>query len=115
MLDLLTPVLLSSLAALGFALFLVFNILSHDEGTQEMIRVTQAAREGAGAYLHRQYRVAALFFAGVFILLLVLSLQGYLVIFVPFAFLTGGLFSGRGRRAYPKFFRKPFEKFFSVC
>src|SRR3989338_5136153 len=85
---------LCSLAALGFALFLVFQILSHDEGTKAMIEIAQAVREGAGAYIRRQYRVSALFFAGVFILLLALSFQGYLVMFVPFAFLTGGLFSG---------------------
>src|SRR3990167_5892104 len=85
---------LCSLAALGLALVLVFKILSHDEGTKEMIEIAQAVREGARAYIRRQYRVSALFFAGVFILLLSLSFQGYLVIFVPFAFLTGGLFSG---------------------
>ena len=93
MFDFFTLVPVCSLAALGFALYLVFNILKCEEGTKEMIAIAQAVREGAGAYLRRQYRVSALFFAGIFILLLLLSLRGYLVIFVPFAFLTGGLFS----------------------
>jgi len=83
-----------SLIALGFSLFLVFKILKHDEGTDKMKEIALAVREGASAYLRRQYKVSASFFAVVFILLLYLSFQGYLVLFVPFAFLTGGLFSG---------------------
>jgi len=83
-----------SLIALGFSLSLVFKILKHDEGTDKMKEIALAVREGSSAYLRRQYRVSASFFAVVFILLLFLSLQGYLVLFVPFAFLTGGLFSG---------------------
>jgi len=83
-----------SLIALGFSLFLVFKILKSDEGTDKMKEIALAVREGASAYLRRQYKVSASFFAVVFILLLFLSLQGYFVLFVPFAFLTGGLFSG---------------------
>jgi K(+)-stimulated pyrophosphate-energized sodium pump len=94
MFDFFTIVPVCSLISLGFALYLVFKILRCDEGTSAMIEIAQAVREGAGAYLRRQYKVEALFFAAIFILLLALSIQGYLVIFVPFAFLTGGLFSG---------------------
>jgi len=89
-----TIVPICSLIALGFALFLVFKILKSDEGTDEMKEIASAVREGAEAYLRRQYRASALFFAIVFVLLIFLSLRGYLVLFVPFAFLTGGLFSG---------------------
>ena len=92
MFNLFTIVPVCSLIALGFALFLVFKILRNDEGTKEMKEIAAAVREGAGAYLRRQYRVSAIFFAVIFALLMILSLQGYLVIFVPFAFLTGGLF-----------------------
>jgi len=94
MFDFFTLVPVSSLIALGFALFLVLKILKSDEGTKEMEDIAGAVREGAAAYLHRQYRVSGVFFAVIFILLLFLSLRGYLVMFVPFAFLTGGLFSG---------------------
>lgn len=86
-------VLLCALTALGFALFLAFRILKNDEGTDRMKEIAAAVREGAGAYLQRQYKVSSIFFAAVFLILLFLALRGYTVIFVPFAFLTGGLFS----------------------
>ncbi len=83
----------SALAALVFALFLALWILKQDEGTERMKEIAGAVREGAVAYLQRQYRVSGIFFAGVFLLLLVLSFLNYMVIFVPFAFLTGAFFS----------------------
>ena len=94
MFDFFTIVPICSLIALGFALILVFKILKNDEGTDKMKEIASAVREGAAAYLHRQYKASSVFFAVVFVLLLYLSLKGYFVLFVPFAFLTGGLFSG---------------------
>lgn len=85
---------LSALSALIFALVLVFKVLKADEGTERMREIAQAVREGAWAYLRRQYLVSGKFFLGVFALLMVLSFTGFLNIFVPFAFLTGGIFSG---------------------
>ncbi|MBZ0166739.1 MAG: sodium/proton-translocating pyrophosphatase, partial [Candidatus Omnitrophica bacterium] len=82
-----------AVGALAFALYLTLKILKADEGTERMVEIAQAVREGAAAYLKQQYRVAGIFFVIVFVLLLVLSFQGYLVIFVPFAFLTGGFFA----------------------
>lgn len=84
----------SALVALGFALFLVKKILKASEGTLKMKEIAQAVREGAEAYLHQQYMGVLLFFTVVFVLLLVFVFMGYIAIFVPFAFLTGGLFSG---------------------
>lgn len=89
---LLVPV--SALVALGFALFLVKKILKASEGTLRMKEIAQAVREGAEAYLRQQYMGVLLFFTVVFVLLLVFVFMGYIAIFVPFAFLTGGLFSG---------------------
>ncbi|MEO0115186.1 MAG: sodium-translocating pyrophosphatase [candidate division WOR-3 bacterium] len=83
-----------SLIALFFALYLALVILRKSEGTEAMVKVAQAVREGAMAYLKQQYKGVSLFFIVVFILLLVLALKGMQVIFVPFAFLTGGFFSG---------------------
>lgn len=83
-----------SLIALGFAFVLTTKILKHEEGTEKMIEIAQAVREGAAAYLQRQYRVSGVFFVIIFGLLLFLAYKKYLVIFVPFAFLTGGFFSG---------------------
>ena len=80
--------------ALGFALYLTLQILKNDEGTDRMKEIAAAVREGASAYLKRQYKSVSVFFAVVFVLLVILSARGYLSLFVPFAFLTGGLFSG---------------------
>ena len=84
---------LSAVTALGFALFLALRVLKYDEGTARMKEIANAVREGAVAYLQRQYRVSGIFFAIVFVLLLVLAFFEYTVIFVPFAFLTGAFFS----------------------
>ena len=84
---------LSALAALGFALLLALRILKQDEGTVRMREIAGAVREGAVVYLERQYKVSGIFFAVIFLLLLVLSFLDYMVIFVPFAFLTGAFFS----------------------
>lgn len=83
----------SSLAIL-FAIFLVWKIFRYDEGTKEMREIAGWVREGAYAYIRRQYSIVGVFFAVVFIILFILYLKGYLIIFVPFAFLTGGFFSG---------------------
>lgn len=85
---------LGSLAALAFAGYTAFTILKKDEGTDAMKEIANAIREGANAYLRRQYTGVALFFAVIFVILLILSFLGHLVIFVPFAFVSGGFFSG---------------------
>lgn len=85
---------ISSVTALLFALYLALSILKKDEGNAQMREIAQAVRIGARAYLKRQYLAVSLFFAVVFFILLALAVNKYLVIFVPFAFLTGGLFSG---------------------
>lgn len=83
-----------SVLALLFAFYLARKILAKSEGTSEMIGIAEAVREGARAYLKRQYAGVAAFFAVMFIVLVFLSLKGHLPIFVPFAFITGGFFSG---------------------
>jgi len=85
---------LSSILALLFALFFALRILKKDEGTAEMKRIAAAIKEGAQAYLKQQYRVVSIYFIFLFIVLILLALQGLLPIFVPFAFITGGFFSG---------------------
>ncbi len=89
---LLVPI--SFIIALLFALFLALRILKEDEGTPVMRRIAEAVREGAQAYLKRQYSVVGIYFIGLFIILIILALNGLLPIFVPFAFITGGFFSG---------------------
>ena len=80
--------------ALFFAAYLAVKILRNSEGSEEMVRIADAVREGAHAYLRRQYSGVAIFFGVMFVILLLLVMKGHLTIFVPFAFLTGGFFSG---------------------
>lgn len=83
-----------ALVALVFAVILVFSIFKTSEGNDRMKEIAEAVREGAAAYLKRQYMAVAVFFAVVFVILLVLASQGYLGQFVPYAFLMGGFLSG---------------------
>jgi K(+)-stimulated pyrophosphate-energized sodium pump len=92
--DLLLLAPVGSILALGFAFYLALSILKMDEGTDKMKEIAQAVRVGARAYLKRQYLGISMFFVVVFFILLAMALKNYLVIFVPFAFLTGGFFSG---------------------
>ncbi len=92
--DLLLLAPIGSILALGFVFYLAFNILKMDEGTDKMKEIAHAVRVGAQAYLKRQYLGISIFFVVVFFILLAMAMKHYLVIFVPFAFLTGGIFSG---------------------
>ncbi len=84
---------LGAAAALLFALFTARRVLSYDEGTERMRRISASIREGANAYLKRQYRIVAAFFGVLFLILGAMALCGLLNPFVPFAFLSGGFFS----------------------
>lgn len=85
---------LGSIIALLFAWYLSRTVLKKSEGNDLMKEIAKAIRGGANAYLKRQYSGVAIFFAVMFVILFIIALRGYLVIFVPFAFLTGGFFSG---------------------
>ena len=94
MLDLLVLAPVGSILALGFAAYLAAFILKQDEGNAKMKEIAEAVRIGAKAYLKRQYLGVAIFFIVVFGILLFMASKNYFPIFVPFAFLTGGFFSG---------------------
>jgi len=85
---------ISSVIALLFATYLIYRIMKTSPGDESMVKIQRAIQEGAASYIKRQYSVISIFFAIIFVLLFFLSKQGYLPIFVPFAFLTGGFFSG---------------------
>lgn len=87
-------VAIGSVAALIFAAIMFFRVKKQPEGTAEMIKISTAVRKGANAYLKRQYLGVGIFFAVVFVILLVMAFCGLLSYFTPFAFLTGGFFSG---------------------
>src|SRR5450756_1809848 len=94
MTDLLILAPLSSIGALAFAGYLAFTIMKKSEGTESMVKIAQAIRKGAKAYLKRQYTSVAIFFISMSLILGILAFAGFLTPFVPFAFLTGGVFSG---------------------
>ncbi|MFB3918696.1 MAG: sodium-translocating pyrophosphatase [Candidatus Velamenicoccus archaeovorus] len=94
MFDLLYLAPAGSLLALGFAGFLAWTVVRRDEGTPRMREIAQAVKVGAAAYLKRQYTIVAVFFVVVFVILNILVKLGNLAPVVPFAFLTGGFFSG---------------------
>lgn len=87
-------ILIGSLLSLLFAFIMFLRVKKESEGTPEMIDISNAVRKGAAAYLRRQYSGVALFFAVVFIILILMAVGGFLSFFTPFAFLTGGFFSG---------------------
>lgn len=85
---------IASLFALVFAFILYKLMMSADEGNAKMIEIAGYVKEGAMAYLGRQYKVVSLVFVVLLILLSILSYFGIQNPFVPLAFLTGGFFSG---------------------
>ncbi|HIJ51921.1 MAG TPA: sodium-translocating pyrophosphatase [Planctomycetes bacterium] len=85
---------IAALLALAFAWYFYKKVMAAPEGTEKMIEIARYVREGAYAYLFRQYSVVSLVFL---ILLIILGICAYLGVqnpFVPVAFLTGGFFSG---------------------
>lgn len=84
---------LGSLLALFYALYLYLFISKQEPGNDKMQEISAAVREGAMAYLKRQYKGVAIFFGVMFVLLTIISFMDYLPKVVPFAFLTGGFFS----------------------
>lgn len=86
---------IGSIVALVQAFLFYKTMMSADEGTPRMIEIAGYVREGANAYLKQQYIVVAGFFAVIFVLFAIAA-YGFNLLsgFVPFAFLTGGFFSG---------------------
>ncbi len=85
---------LGSILALIFAVVFYKKMMSADEGNEKMREIAQAVREGADAYMNRQYRVVSLVFLVLLIIFSILAFMGIQNPFVPVAFLTGGFFSG---------------------
>jgi len=84
-----------SVLALVMAFYFYKNVMKESEGSEQMVEIAAAVREGAYAYLKQQYKVVAVFFAVVCGLLAVMAFGLHVQhTLVPFAFLTGGFFSG---------------------
>jgi K(+)-stimulated pyrophosphate-energized sodium pump len=85
---------ITAIVALMFAFVLFRQVATKSEGTEKMQDIAQAVREGAMAYLRRQYLVVGIVFVFLFVAFLVLSFFRLQNPIVPFAFITGGFFSG---------------------
>ena len=82
--------------ALLFAVVQAKKVMGYSEGTEKMQKIAASIREGANAYLKRQYTTVAKVFAVVFVILLIIAFASggkMLSRFTPFAFLTGGIWS----------------------
>ncbi len=86
---------IASVIALIFAWYFFRTMMKESEGTDTMKRIASHVRKGAMAYIRQQYKVVGIFFIVLTILFSILAyglkLQNE---WVPFAFLTGGFFSG---------------------
>lgn len=86
---------IASVVALGMAWFFFRTMMKEDEGTDRMKEIAEHVRKGAMAYLKQQYKVVTAVFV---VLAIVFAFMAYMLKvqnpWVPFAFLTGGLFSG---------------------
>ena len=85
----------ASVCALAMAWYFFKSMMKESEGTPRMKEIAGYVRIGAMAYLKQQYKVVALIFVA---LCLVFAFMSYVLHvqnpWVPFAFLTGGIFSG---------------------
>jgi len=86
---------LGSILALVFAFYFFRFMKKQDPGTPDMQRIAGYVQKGAMVYLKQQYKVVAFVFLLIFILF---SFMAYVLHaqnpWVPFAFVTGGFFSG---------------------
>jgi K(+)-stimulated pyrophosphate-energized sodium pump len=85
---------IASIFALIFAVYFYKKMMAAHEGNATMIEIAGHVREGAMAYLMRQYKVVIIVFVVLLIILQALAFAGIQNPFVPIAFLTGGFFSG---------------------
>ena len=88
----------ASVLALIFAGIFFYRMKAQDEGNEVMKMIARHVRSGAMAYLRQQYKIVAIFFV---LITVVFAFLAYCLHiqnpWVPFAFISGGFFSGAGR------------------
>lgn len=86
---------LGAILALVFAMVFFYQVKAQDPGTARMQEIAGYVREGAFAYLRQQYKGVIIFFVIAFVVFNIMAWGlGVLHWLIPFAFLTGGFFSG---------------------
>ena len=85
----------ASVVALGMAFYFFRSMMTADEGTPRMREIASYVRSGAMSYLKQQYKVVTIVFV---VLAILFAFMAYVLKWqnpwVPFAFITGGFFSG---------------------
>ena len=81
--------LIAGLVGLGFAGYLASTVLGHPEGNERMREIGLAIRQGASAFLTREFRTLSLFALVMFVILTILIKPGSLSFFAGFAYLLG--------------------------
>ena len=85
----------ASVVALGMAFYFFRSMMAADEGTPRMREIAGYVRSGAMSYLKQQYKVVTIVFV---VLAILFAFMAYGLQWqnpwVPFAFITGGFFSG---------------------
>ncbi len=84
----------ASIVALLFAYYFFKRMMKESEGTEKMKTIARYVREGAMSYLKQQYKVVTAVFIILALIFAVMAFFGLQNNWVPFAFLTGGFFSG---------------------
>ena len=85
----------ASVLALIFAAVFFYRMKAQDEGNEVMKMIAKHVRSGAMAYLRQQYKIVTIFFV---LITVVFAFLAYCLHiqnpWVPFAFISGGFFSG---------------------
>lgn len=84
----------AAITALLFAWYFFRQMMKQSEGTDTMKTIAQHVREGAMSYLKQQYKVVTIVFIVLAVFFAGMAYFGLQNTWVPFAFLTGGFFSG---------------------
>ena len=85
---------IGAIVALVFAMLQRKKVMSYSEGSERMVEIAQSIREGANAYLKRQYKTVAVVFVIVLVIMCILAAVGLLTSWlIPVAFLIGGICS----------------------
>ncbi|MCX8058237.1 MAG: sodium-translocating pyrophosphatase [Spirochaetes bacterium] len=86
---------IGSILALIFSFSLVIYLDKQESGNEKMVKISKIIQNGAKTYLTQQYKVILIVF--IFLSAILSYISFFLKLlspFVPFAFITGGFFSG---------------------
>lgn len=85
---------IGSPVVLVFVAYMLIKVRRQSGGSPEMRRISGLVQKGTNAYLRRQYKGVGIFFAVVFMVLVVMTFCGFSSFFASSVFLTGGFFPG---------------------